>query len=90
MRNVNMPGMRYLGHVSHEQVNQGQPVPVFEPAAPAGRPSINTREGWNAVAERANTRAFTQAFGRSPVCPAELKAWERSGFSTSFRWDVTA
>lgn len=40
------PGLRYVGEYSHPQVNHGQPLPVFEPVAPAGRPSINSLEGW--------------------------------------------
>ena len=72
--------LRYVGEISHEKVNEGQPIPLFEPVAPAGKNSINTREVWNTLAERQDRRAFEQCFGREPVCNEELKAWEQKGF----------
>lgn len=86
MEQFNITGMRCIGQVVNTKVNGGRPVPLFEPVPPAGRPSINTMEGWNAAAERANTRAFNQVFGRNPACSDELMAWERSGFDRSFSW----
>ena len=69
------PGLRYVEHISHPQINNGQPLPVFEPVAPEGRPSINTFEGWNASADRANRRSFISANGREPQNREELYAW---------------
>lgn len=82
----NIPGLRHVGSVINESVNAGNPVPLFEPISPAGNLNINTLEGWNAAAENANRRAFSQAFGREPSCPAELKAWQDSHFSKAFIW----
>lgn len=85
-----VPGLRYVGQVSHPQVNNGEPVPQFEPVAPEGKLSINTLEGWNKYATEGNRRAFYQVFGRKPVCDAELRAWEKSDFSKDFRWEGIA
>lgn len=71
----NRQGMRGVGEVSHPQINDGRPLPLFEPVSPKDRPSINTMEGWNAAAEKANSLAFLQAFGRYPTSPAELRSW---------------
>ncbi len=80
------PGLRYVGHVSHPHVSGGKPLPVFEPVAPVDRPSINALEGWTALANKDNTMAFRDVFGREPVCDAELRAWGDSHFSKDFRW----
>lgn len=85
-----VPGLRYVGHTSHPRVSSGDPLPVFEPVSPEVRPSINTLEGWNALAREANARAFVHVFGRKPVCDAELKAWGNAAFCSDFRWEVTA
>lgn len=82
----NTPGLRHVGSVTNERVNGGNPVPLFEPVSPAGNLNINTLEGWNAAAEKANRRAFSQAFGRKPSCADELKAWQDSHFSKDFVW----
>ena len=42
-----VPGLRYVGDISDERINNGKPLPLFETVAPKGRPSINTLEGWN-------------------------------------------
>ena len=67
------PGLRYVEHISHPQVNQ--PLPVFEPVEPEGRPSINTLEGWTAAADRVNRKSFIAANGREPKNREELYAW---------------
>ena len=69
------PGLRYAGEYSHPQVNNGQPLPVFEPVEPKDRPSINSLEGWNAAADAANRRAFVSANGREPENREELYTW---------------
>ena len=71
----NAPGLRYVGEYSHPQVNHGQSLPVFEPVAPEGRPSINTIEGWNKFAEEGNRKSFISANGREPKNREELYAW---------------
>ena len=87
MNPLNVPGLRYVGHVSHPRVNHGEPLPLFEPVAPEGCPDINTPEGCTAFANKYNSKAFRQVFGRDPVCTTELRAWENSHFSKDFRWD---
>lgn len=82
----NTPGLRHVGSVINESVNAGNPVPLFEPISPASNLNINTLEGWNAAAENANRRAFSQAFGRDPSCQTELEAWQDSHFSKDFVW----
>ena len=84
------PGLQYIGHVSHPQVNYGQPLPVFEPKAPVDGPSINTEEGWALFHKRMteeNCVYFLQAFGRDPICIEEVEAWERSYFVKDFIWE---
>lgn len=68
-------GLRYVRHISHPQVNDGQFLPLFEPVAPEGRPSINTLEGWNKCADDGNRRAFISTNGREPKSKEELYAW---------------
>ena len=48
--------LRYVGHISCEEVNEGKPLPLFEPVAPEGRLSINTLEGWNRLVEEQERR----------------------------------
>lgn len=69
------PGLRYICEYSHPRVNHGQLVPLFEPVAPEGRPSINTLEGWTAAADRVNHKSFISANGREPRNREELYAW---------------
>ena len=82
----NTPGLRYAGALSHPHVNGGEPVPVFEPVVLPGQSDINTLEGWNAQADKANSKSFRRVFGRDPVCKAEQRAWECSHFSKDFQW----
>lgn len=49
MSPFDIPGLRCCGLLL---LDDGSLLPEFEPEAPAGRPSINTKEGWNALAER--------------------------------------
>ena len=86
----NAPGLRYVGYVSHRQVNHGQALPMFEPIPIEGRPDINTLEGWNKLATENNRREFAWLFGRDPICDEELRAWMDSHFSKDFRWEGTA
>jgi len=86
LKGLEIPNLRCVGQVSHRKVNHGRPVPLYEPMAMKGRPDINTLEGWNAAAAKANNRAFCQTFGREPVCSDELKAWEKSNFASEFVW----
>lgn len=75
MKHLDLAGLLYVGEVSHPNVNQGASVPHYEPMVPENHPGINTLEGWNAAAAKANRRAFTQALGREPKTDAELNAW---------------
>lgn len=81
------PGLCYVGDVSDPHVNHGQSLPMFEPVAPEGRPDINTLEGWNAMADKYNRKAFLDVFGREPSCTSELRAWESSYFASDFKWE---
>ena len=74
------PGLRYLGLVSNDHVNHGQPLPLFEPIPPKDRPSINTLEGWKAFCERVdrvNRESFINFHGREPKNADELEQWLR-------------
>lgn len=51
MNPFDVPGLRCCGLTL---LDDGSLLPEFEMVAPEGRPSINTREGWNALAERMN------------------------------------
>ena len=84
----NCQGMCCVSEVAHPQINDGRPLPLFDPASPKDRPSINTMEGWNAAAEKANNRAFLQAFGRYPTSPAELRSWVDSLLHKDFARSV--
>ena len=68
-----IPGMIYIGQVSHPDINAGQPVPIFTSDKRAN--SINTLEGWNALAARQNRKSFISAHGRAPDSDDELNAW---------------
>ena len=67
--------LRYVEYTSHPQVNNGQPLPVFEPVKPEAHPSINTLDGWNALSDAQNRRAFVSANGREPESRDELYTW---------------
>lgn len=69
------PGLRYVGDITDGRINEGQPLPVFEPVDPEDRPGINSPEGWNALADRQNRSAFIAEFGRAPVNDTELRTW---------------
>lgn len=49
MSPFDIPGLRISGLTL---LGDGSLLPEFEMVAPEGRASINTREGWNALAER--------------------------------------
>ena len=70
-----VPNLRYVGEYSHPQVNHGQPLPMFEPVAPEGRPSINTLDGWIKYADEGNRREFISANNREPINKEELHTW---------------
>ena len=72
------PCMRYIGDVSNENIEgctEGRLLPLFELVEPEDRPSINTLEGWNKLADERNRRSFISATGRKPQNDAELNAW---------------
>lgn len=46
-----IPGLRLVGQIQNPYVNGGAALPLYEMAAPKGKPSINTPEGWNALCE---------------------------------------
>lgn len=71
-----MPGIEFVGMYSNPHVNSGTPTPVFTSKPRAdGKPSINTLEGWNVMAQRINHRSFVQAHGREPKDQDELDLW---------------
>lgn len=70
-----IPELRYVGDISCEDVNDGAPMPLFEPVEPEDRPNINTLEGCNRLAAEINRRSFVSANGRKPESEAELNAW---------------
>lgn len=48
-----MKGFVFAGYVCNPQINNGEAIPLYDIAdPPAGRASINTVEGWNAMVER--------------------------------------
>ena len=77
----NCPGLRYTGDISCENINDGTPLPVFEPVVQEGHPDINTLDGWNALCDRANRRSFIRIHGREPRDTAELRTWEEQFFA---------
>jgi len=84
MNGFNNSGLHFVGLISDERVNDGSPLPLFEPLSPKDRPSINTPEGWNSYCEQRNRKAFAHVFGREPRNSAELREWERRGFPKEF------
>lgn len=71
-----LPGAVFAGMCSNSRVNGGQSVPLFEPKGRTdGKPSINTREGWNALCREGNRHSFILANGREPANDAEVDAW---------------
>lgn len=76
MNPFEIPGCVFIGYTQAENVNDGQPVPLFEPAPPpAGRLSINTLEGWTQAANAHNLRSFRKMHGRDPVDNDEIMRW---------------
>lgn len=47
-----LPGLCCIGTVNDSHYNDGVELPLYEPAAPRGKLSINTLEGWNALCSR--------------------------------------
>ena len=47
------PGSRQVGEI---EIRPGMTVPLYDTEPPADGPSINTPEGWNALAERMRNR----------------------------------
>lgn len=70
-----IPGCTFIGFIQAENVNNGQPVPLFSPEPPPGKTDINTMEGWNKLAEKQNLRAFRAAHCRDPINESELREW---------------
>lgn len=68
-----LPGLSYIGTITNPHVNQGAPVPLYEPVNHPG--GINTLEGWNALADKQNRRSFLRKFGREPKNESELWEW---------------
>ena len=71
----NIPGLIYVGTIENPKVNHGNPVPLFKPITPKDRPSINTLEGWNALAETQNLLYFRRRYGREPHNDNELQCY---------------
>ena len=69
------PGLRYVEHISIEGINNGEPLPLFEPVPPKDRPGINTLEGWMRSCVESNTKAFVSTFGRQPANYEEVQHW---------------
>ena len=67
--------LQYVGELAHPSINDGAPIPLYEMIAPKGGCSINTQEGWNRAADRANRYAFNAAHGRTPESVDELYSW---------------
>ncbi len=74
---MTLPGLAFTGYIENAAVNNGKGVPLYEMAPPRDptRPDINTREGWNALADSVNRRSFLHEFGREPADRAELYGW---------------
>lgn len=62
-----IPGLTFLGYIAGRQTG-GVPVPLYEPREPeAGRPSINTLEGWNLLRWETAEGEAKRKFGRNPT-----------------------
>ena len=70
-----IPGLVYVGSIENPDVNHGAPVPLFEPITPKDRSSINTPDGWNAMAKARNLRYFRRRYGRDPHNDEELQRY---------------
>ena len=75
MNPLTIPGCVFIGYVSDDNVNNGSPVPLFEPIPSPDKQDINTMDGWNTIADQGNRRSFRLANGRDPVNDAELDSW---------------
>ncbi len=47
-----LSGLRCIGTAKDPHCNGGTELPLYEPAAPRGKLSINTLEGWNALCSK--------------------------------------
>ena len=48
-----MKGLVFAGYICNPHISNGEAIPLYDIAdPPAGRASINTVEGWNALVER--------------------------------------
>lgn len=70
-----IPGCIFAGYTEHPNINEGKPIPIFEPITPKDRPDINTLEGWTLTADKQNRCSFFVVFGREPVSRDELYNW---------------
>ena len=70
-----VPGLIYVKTVTNPNVNQGNPIALFESAEPKDKPSINTAEGWNARVKAQNLRYFRHRYGRDPHNEDELERY---------------
>lgn len=72
-----IPGLVFAGYTSHPQVNGWQPVPLYDFAERTdGRPSINTTEGWNALAAENAVHNFCKTFGKDPPSAEAAVQWQ--------------
>ena len=64
-----IPGLKFAGWVRIQGVNQGKPMVLYDIREPKDRVSINTEQGWNALAERmcrsCENRVFAEQGGRA-------------------------
>lgn len=65
-----IPGLSPLPPVSDPEIKNGAPIPCYQMTG-----AINTKDGWNAAAEKSNTRAFRHHFGREPENYDEVTKW---------------
>ena len=76
-----IPGLVFKGFVQAENINGGNPIPLFECKAPTDKPSINTLEGWCAAVDAHNRHNFRLLMGRDPIDEAEFQAWVPTQFT---------
>ena len=74
MNPFDVPGCTFISYIRNRNINRGRPIPLFTPAPP-DLVSINTMEGWNAIADKQNRRSFRLAHGRDPADDVELRRW---------------
>ena len=74
-----IPGCRFVGYIANEQTG-GKLIPHYEPKEPeAGRPSINTLEGWNLLRWETAEGEAKRNLGRNPTAEEVqdvLDSWE--------------